>query len=293
MKIHLLLHLLIATEIHVASTANPQEGQGLRGVNSQQDRALRLRRKDNGGDKGGGKGGDKDGKDDTGNNGEGPKRESSGRVIICRKTETKLKKDGKKDNEINDIRSRGMGEIKKKKMVFESRGEGDFQVVEVGRGKERSFINSLKSGPNKDLFEFVEEDFIYPIEATTNDPLLAQQYHHGLMQSEEAWDIATGSSSVTVGICDTGLQLDHPDLAANRLPGYHATQQCWEGDPTCAADVSAVHPHGTNCAGCAAAIGNNEKGVAGIGWSFRHRPGRVSDDPGGGASSAVLADCAR
>ena len=47
------------------------------------------------------------------------------------------------------------------------------------------------------------------------------------------------------------------------------------------------------CAGCAAAIGNNGVGVAGVGWNFNHRVGRVTDDPGGGASSAVLADCAR
>ena len=47
------------------------------------------------------------------------------------------------------------------------------------------------------------------------------------------------------------------------------------------------------CAGCAAAIGNNSKGVSGVGWNFKHRVGRVSDSSGGGASSAVLADCAR
>lgn len=28
-------------------------------------------------------------------------------------------------------------------------------------------------------------------------------------------------------------------------------------------------------------------------WNFKHRPGRVSDSSGGGASSSVLADCAR
>ena len=33
-------------------------------------------------------------------------------------------------------------------------------------------------------------------------------------------------------------------------------------------------------------------GIAGVGWYFNHRPGRVTDSTGGSASSAALADCA-
>lgn len=220
-----------------------------------------------------------------------PHRELSGRVIVSRKTEAKLQKEGKTPNEIAAIRSQGMSEIKKNKVVFESGGEGDFQVVEVGKGKEAAYIKRLLKGPFGDVFEYAEADYIeYPI-ATPNDPNLSNQYHHTNMQSYAAWDIATGAdNNVTVAICDTGIDLDHPDLQANRLPGYQATTQTWEVD---GGDVSFVHPHGTQCAGCAAAIGNNGVGLSGVGWNFKHRPGRVSDDSGGGASTAVLADCAR
>ena len=78
------------------------------------------------------------------------------------------------------------------------------------------------------------------------------------MDSEAAWDITTGSSAVTVGICDTGIQLGHPDLEPTRLPGFvrvgstvYEGADCPDHVPGCTTggDVSYVHPHGTNCAG--------------------------------------------
>lgn len=283
-----ILVTLIASEskhmfVRAAEHAEGLHG-GLRGKDSE---GRKLTGNLFGGNDDNGKGKDK-GKDEYNN---GPKRELSGRVIISRKTEKKLKKEGKMPNEIAATRYEALSEIKKYKVVFESSGgEGDFQVVEVGKGNEDSFIQSFLKGSKKDLFEYVEPDYIeYPI-ATPNDPNLGLQYHHDNMQSYSAWDMNTGSASVTVGICDTGLQLDHPDLAANKLEGYQATTQLWESQ---GGDVSPVHPHGTQCAGCAAAIGNNGEGLAGVGWNLKHRPGRVSDSPSGSASSSVLADCAR
>jgi len=160
--------------------------------------------------------------------------------------------------------------------------------------REEAFIKDLLANDDEGLFEYAEADLLHmPVIVPSDGTQLSSQYHHNLMKSYDAWDLETGSAQVTVGICDTGLQPNHPDLEANRLPGYHATVQCWEDDASCTADVSDVHPHGTMCAGCAAAIGNNSVGLSGVGWSFKHRPGRVSDSSGGGATSSVLADCAR
>ena len=35
------------------------------------------------------------------------------------------------------------------------------------------------------------------------------------IDAPEAWDMTTGSTAVTVGVADTGIAYDHPDLAAN------------------------------------------------------------------------------
>jgi len=241
-------------------------------------------RKDEGDDKGG------DG-DDGGDDLKNPKREPTGEIILSRKSVKSLKKAGKKPDEIAKFRNKGLSMIKEQSIVFESVGDHDFQVVAVGKGNEETLMRNIENGANRDLFEFAEMNYHeHIVETTSNDPLLANQYHHLRMQSKQAWDLSTGSAGVTVAICDTGLELNHPDLEGNTLLGYQATTQKWEADGGL---VSAVHPHGTQCAGCAAALGNNTVGVSGVGWNFKHRPGRVSDSSGGGSSSAVLADCAK
>ena len=97
------------------------------------------------------------------------------------------------------------------------------------------------------------------------------------MQSALAWDLTTDSNQITIGICNMGVQLDHLDLVANRRPGYHATIHYCEDNSTCngRADFDLSHTglnltydgnsHGTFCAGLAAAIRNNSKGVSGVG----------------------------
>eukprot|EP00584_Thalassiosira_punctigera_P021774 CAMPEP_0172574180 /NCGR_PEP_ID=MMETSP1067-20121228/136568_1 /TAXON_ID=265564 ORGANISM="Thalassiosira punctigera, Strain Tpunct2005C2" /NCGR_SAMPLE_ID=MMETSP1067 /ASSEMBLY_ACC=CAM_ASM_000444 /LENGTH=607 /DNA_ID=CAMNT_0013366803 /DNA_START=80 /DNA_END=1906 /DNA_ORIENTATION=+ len=223
-----------------------------------------------------------------------PRRELSGKVIIKRKTPARLKKEGNTDKEIKEIRERGKSQIAKSKVVYESvvnGGDDDFQVVEVpgGKGNEGKFIEALMKNPEP--YEFVEPDYVeYPDAIDPNDPLRGNQWHHGVMQSREAWSINTGSESVTVAICDTGIDTEHPDLKGNRLEGYNAVSGLWENN---GGAITAVHPHGTMCAGCPAAMGNNNVGIAGVGWNFKHRPGRVSDTTDGNSNSSILADCAR
>ncbi|MEM8677892.1 MAG: S8 family serine peptidase [Planctomycetota bacterium] len=47
---------------------------------------------------------------------------------------------------------------------------------------------------------------------TPNDPQFGGQWHHGVMENTEAWDVTLGSSSIVIAITDDGVDLDHPDL---------------------------------------------------------------------------------
>jgi PKD repeat protein len=141
-------------------------------------------------------------------------------------------------------------------------------------------------------FQYVEPDWIlYPI-GCPNDSLFAQQWHHqaNRMQSCAGWDLHTGNPSVAVGICDTGVLTTHEDLLLHRLEGYNAVDQLWESQN---GSIGPVHPHGTQTTGCAAANGNNGKGVAGVGWNLSHRMLRVSNVSTGSSSLSVLQHAAR
>lgn len=104
-----------------------------------------------------------------------------------------------------------------------------------------------------------------------DDPFVADQWHlenTGQLgwtpdvdvDAEAAWAYATGAGQV-VAIIDTGVQVDHPDLAV--IPGLDLIDD--DDDPSPDPTYEGG-PHGTAAAGLAAAIGDNGLGVAGVAW---------------------------
>jgi len=121
------------------------------------------------------------------------------------------------------------------------------------------------------------------LRAIPNDPLFGDQWHHRNIgqvgtagadaNTSDAWDVETGSDAITIAIIDEGIDVDHPDLAANVLPGHESTNQSSpSGIPGNAANADG---HGTCCAGIAAAVGNNGIGVAGAAWDVSILPVRI------------------
>ncbi len=138
--------------------------------------------------------------------------------------------------------------------------------------------------------QYAEPDWIvYPL-ACPNDSRFSSQWHHVNMDSCAGWDIHTGGSSVSVGICDTGIRTTHEDFQQHRLLGYNAVDRLWENQ---GGAIGPIHPHGTMTTGCAAANGDNGVGIAGVGWNLSHRMLRVSNSTGGGSSLSTLQHAAR
>jgi subtilisin family serine protease len=126
------------------------------------------------------------------------------------------------------------------------------------------------------------------LKATTlNDPLFENQWHlsrrndaipgTGQVFADEAWDITLGTPDVVIAVFDTGIDVEHPDLLANLIPGFDAASNDDDPSPACSASFdgrgrSASCPerapfresHGTSVAGAAAAVGDNGIGVAGV-----------------------------
>lgn len=104
--------------------------------------------------------------------------------------------------------------------------------------------------------------------ADFNDPGFGQQW--GLYQSSgidinvsRVWEeFGTGSSDVIVSVIDTGVDLEHEDLAANAIPAGRGGSMNFRGS----APTSSITPgdHGTHVAGVISAVNNNNVGVSGI-----------------------------
>ncbi len=126
----------------------------------------------------------------------------------------------------------------------------------------------------------VEPD--YPVQALDtfpNDPSFPSQYALTLIHAPQGWDISTGSSSVTIAILDSGVDLNHLDLAGKIVQGYDFVNS----DNVPFDDYG----HGTHVTGIAAALGNNGLGIAGVSWGARVLPVKVLDASGNGTFSNV------
>lgn len=116
-----------------------------------------------------------------------------------------------------------------------------------------------------------------PREYTPDDPLFSGQYHHPLMQTPAAWDVTEGQGML-IAILDDGIELAHPDLAANIWQnddppgggdndgnGYIDDVNGWAPVNNSASVIpDGIQSHGTHVAGLAAARTNNGVGVAGV-----------------------------
>ncbi|MBU6428940.1 MAG: S8 family peptidase, partial [Cyanobacteria bacterium REEB65] len=115
--------------------------------------------------------------------------------------------------------------------------------------------------------------------AAPNDPLYANQWFLPHIGADKAWTVTKGQG-VVVAIVDTGVDYNHPDLAAHIIShGYSfVTNQ---------PDALDTFGHGTHCAGIAAAIQNNGIGVSGVAPEARILPVQVLGPNGGGSLYAI------
>ncbi len=130
---------------------------------------------------------------------------------------------------------------------------------------------------------------VYPT-LEPNDPQLGNQTHHTIMHTRDAWDHTTGDASMIIGVCDTGVDTNHPDLQAALLSGFNAVTNLTELE---GGSVEDFQGHGTATTGAAGAIGNNGVGVVGMGWNYQLLPVKVSENPDGTAIISDLTQGAR
>ncbi len=120
--------------------------------------------------------------------------------------------------------------------------------------------------------QYVEKNYRLSLEAFPNDPGFQDQWHLPQIDAPQAWDITRGVEGLIIAILDTGVDPDHPDLESKLVAGYNF----YDGNT----DTADVHGHGTAVAGAAAAVTDNDLGVAGVAWYPRIMPVRIASPQG-------------
>ncbi len=175
-------------------------------------------------------------------------------------------------------------------------------------------LEALRSRPD---VVYAEPNYILQSNAIPNDPRFAEMsnlrntgqsgFRGGDIAAAQAWDVTTGSDAVVIGVVDTGIDTEHPDLKDNiwrntaEVPnngvdddndGYIDDVTGWDfynNDKTVFDDPT-IDDHGTHVAGIIGATGNNGVGVVGVSWHVKLMPLKFLGSPdGAGSTSQAIA----
>jgi len=140
-------------------------------------------------------------------------------------------------------------------------------------------------------YEYVQRDYLVRATVTPNDSSFSRQWslandgtNNGIagadIKATAAWDVRTDASNVIVAVIDSGVKLDHPDLAENiwrnprEIPGNGRDDDS-NGYIDDVNGINAINNsgnptddlgHGTHVAGIVGAVGNNGQGISGVAW---------------------------
>jgi subtilisin family serine protease/putative cell wall-binding protein len=155
-------------------------------------------------------------------------------------------------------------------------GDKGPSVVRTNGASVEATVKQLSKDP---AVAWAEPDYVMQVEAiAVNDPLSSKQYSLDRMRVRDAWSVTKGGTAL-IGVVDTGVQFNHPDLAGRLVAGYDFVN----GDSNATDD----NGHGTWVSGILAGNPNNGVGVAGITWTNKVLPVKVMDATGHGYSSNV------
>jgi subtilisin family serine protease len=197
------------------------------------------------------------------------------------------------------------------KIVRQFRASGALHVS-FGNKSIQSTMNTAESLAAIDDIEYVEANSMFRLENSPNDPNLGSLWGMTKIKAERAWEISTGDRSVLVGVIDTGVDYNHPDLRANywfnpgetgldangvdkrtnRIDddsnGYIDDFRGWDfanndNDPM------DDNNHGTHCAGTIGGVGDNGVGVAGVNWQVGIVGLKFISASGSGTNAAAIA----
>lgn len=197
--------------------------------------------------------------------------------------------------------------------ALNTRRRDNVQLIHLNRNL--SVEEAVRRAKEDPRVEYAEPDyFVYATDTLPDDGYFKSGLMWGLsdvgcticnpgqqtpsIDATRAWDISTGSDNIVAVVLDTGVDLQHEDLAANAwvnpnpgiLPGFANDINGWNfiDDTNQTFKSYSEDLHGTHVAGSIGAVGNNGKGVSGVAWRVRIMSLKFLGGKGTGSTSNAV-----
>lgn len=175
-------------------------------------------------------------------------------------------------------------DIKKIEYIFHSNkmdnsnNMGDILLVYLKNKEKMAVINAIERLSTSPYVIYAEPDYLYDPDMIPNDPDFKYLWGMEKIKSPFAWNCTTGSYHVVVGVLDSGIDSNHPDLKDNlwiSSNGQFINGWNFINNSNNPADETG---HGTHVAGTIGAVGNNSIGVTGVCWNVQLASFKIGDN---------------
>ena len=150
-----------------------------------------------------------------------------------------------------------------------SSGAGNILLIYLKRKDKYAVIDAIETLSANPYVLYAEPDYLVEEFIIPNDPLFRNLWGMKKVRAPLAWNYATGNAGVSVGVIDSGIEYNHPDIRNNMwvspdgrfVGGWNFYRHN--------SDATDLTGHGTHVAGTIGAVGNNGVGITGLCWRVR------------------------
>ena len=165
-----------------------------------------------------------------------------------------------------------------------------FPSLSASNGAVYALLHSDEKSPDELTRELLDDPSVlaaspnYVVRAARipDDTFLSYCWGMSFINAYSAWDITTGSKDVYAAVIDSGIDDTNPDLTENIAAQYGRNTI---GGSSARDDYG----HGTHVAGIIGAVGNNDRGIAGVNWNVSLISIKALDKDGSGTIASVIA----
>ena len=160
---------------------------------------------------------------------------------------------------------------------------GATRTITVAEGTPEGIATPWQQAPALRSKQLANTDVLYgdaTLDGIAADPREAEQWSHAQIKSDQAHQITDGSPDVLVGVLDSGIDPNHPDLAAN-IDVTNSVNCTDAGRPDTSPTgwFPTTSSHGTHVAGIIGAA-RNGVGIVGVAPNVRMASVKVVNDAG-------------